>query len=142
MKAITVTAVLTVIIASVAFVSAETRGTKGWEEETSWLADLNLTPEQTEKVLKLRSSYLEDKNSLRNQMVNKRMEVKLLWMRLKPDPNTIRAKEKEIHDLRWQLREKRTEYRLAFRNILTPEQLSKYVILEQGSMRSKRKKKK
>ena len=142
MKKIIFTAALIIIIASVAFVSAGSRGGKGWEKETAWIASLNLTPEQTETVLKLRSSYQEDKNSLRNQMFNKRMELKLLWMQLKPDPNKIRAKQREIHDFRWQLREKRTEYRLAFRNILTPEQLSKYVILEQGSMRNRRKKKK
>lgn len=142
MNKIILTTALIIIFATVAFVATDSRGESGWEKDTAWLTSLNLTPEQTEKVLKLRSSYLEDKNLLRNQMFNKRMELKLFWMQLNPDPNKIRAKQKEIHDLRWQLREKRTEYRLGFRNILTPEQLSKYVILEQGSMRNKRKKKK
>jgi len=142
MKKISVLAVLAILMLAVALVSAEPGGRRDWGKEDSRLAGLNLTPQQTEQVRELRASYLKDRIPLRNQMFNKRMEIKLLWMQLNPDPEKIRTKQKEIHALRWQLGQKRTDYRLAFRNILNPEQLSKYIIMEQDRKRSKRKKKK
>jgi Spy/CpxP family protein refolding chaperone len=142
MKKISLIAVLIIFIFSAAFVLAEPQGMRGRGRETYLLTSLNLTPEQTEKVRKLREAYQKAKIPLRNQMFNKRMELKLLWMQLKPDPEKIRTKQKEIHDLRWLLKEKHTDYRLAFRNILNQEQLSTYIILEQDRQRHKRKKKK
>ena len=43
------------------------------------------------------------------------------------DANKIKAKEKEIHELRGQLQEKRTDSRLNFYNILTPEQRAQFI---------------
>jgi Spy/CpxP family protein refolding chaperone len=58
------------------------------------------------------------------EMVRKRLEMKLLWMAEDPDSVKIKAKQKEIQDLRGQLGEKMIDFRLAVRNILTPEQRS------------------
>ena len=54
-------------------------------------------------------------------------ELKLLWMQMEPDVKKIKAKEKELHELTWQMKEKATDHRLSFRKILTSEQLSKFL---------------
>ena len=50
-------------------------------------------------------------------------------MQTESDAAGIKAKEKEIHDLKWQVLEKATDFRLTFRSVLTPEQLSKFLAL-------------
>jgi len=137
MKKIMFIAIGVMLIAGANWVLAGPGDQKG--RDRYMLDSLNLTVEQTEKVRVLRESYLKAKDPLRNQMFSKRAELKLLWMQLKPNPAEIKSKQKEIHDLRWQLQLKRTDYRLAFREILTPEQLSKYILLEHDRNRVKRK---
>jgi Spy/CpxP family protein refolding chaperone len=92
------------------------------------IADLNLTPEQTEKVQALTESFHKDIAPLQNRKFQCRTELKLLWMQEKPDVEKIRAKQKELHDLKWQILEKVMDYRLSFRSILTHEQLAKYIV--------------
>jgi Spy/CpxP family protein refolding chaperone len=132
-------AALVLLVCSANYVFAES-GTKGGRDRDGSILDsLKLTPDQIEKVRKLRESYLKDKEPLRNQLFSKRMELKLLWMQTTSDPAKIKSKQKEIHDLKWKLKLKRTDYRLAFRAILTPEQLSKYIILKHDRKRRKKK---
>ena len=132
---------LWVIIAVTAgLVLATSRGMKA--EEGDFLFDrLNLTAEQKEKIRVLKESYLKDKEPIRNQLYSRRMELRLLWLQTKPDPDKIKAKQKEIHDLKWEQQIKRTDYHLAFRDILTPEQLAKYIALEHDSKQGKGKSK-
>ena len=106
------------------------RGKRDGKRDALILDSLNLKAEQTDKILKLKAAYLKEKDPLRSRLFNNWMELKLLWMQTKLDPDKIKSKQKEIHDLKWQLTVKRTEYRLAFRKILTPEQLSKYIVLK------------
>ncbi len=128
---------LWVIIAVTAgLVLATSRGMKA-EEGDFLFVRLNLTAEQKEKLRVLKESYLKDKEPIRNQLYSKRMELRLLWLQTKPDPERIKAKQKEIHDLKWEQQIKRTDYHLAFRDILTPEQLAKYIALEQDRKRGK-----
>jgi Spy/CpxP family protein refolding chaperone len=103
----------------------------------SILTSLDLTAEQAEKIRSLRESFHKETAPLRTQEFERRAELRLLWMQLKPDAEMIKAKQKEIHDLRWQIKEKRTDFRLAFRDTLTSEQLSKFLALgsEWGSPR-------
>ena len=103
-----------------------------WEMEDAILSRLNLTPEQTEKIRILRESYRKESTPLRNEKYERKAELRLLWMQMHPDPDKIKAKQKEIHDLIWQRLEKSTDYRLAFRDILTPEQLTKFLELGGG----------
>jgi len=110
--------------------TSDYRGKRDAERDALILDSLNLNAEQTDKILNLKAAYLKEKDPLRSRLFNKWMELKLLWMQAKPDPEKIKSKQKEIHDLKWQLTIKRTEYRLAIRNILTPEQLSKYIVLK------------
>ena len=90
--------------------------------------DLNLTPEQTEKVQALKESFHKDIAPLNNRKFQCRTELKLLWMQEKPDVEKIKAKQKELHDLKGQIMEKEMDYRLSFRSILTHEQLTKYLV--------------
>ena len=72
---------------------------------------------------------------IRAQLLSKKAELRLLWIQTKLDPDKIRAIQRETRDLKGQMQEKRTDLRLAFRNILTPEQTSK--LLAQGIGRGK-----
>lgn len=87
--------------------------------------DLNLTKEQAERMWQLKDKFYNDTKSLRYNLFRKNFELKGLY----DDPNvqdaTILSKQKEIHALRAQLQDKRAEYKLAQRKILTPEQIKK-----------------
>lgn len=100
---------------------------RDWVADHTMLSSLNLTPEQTEKVRSLTESFHRDMAPLRDQKFQCKTELKLLWMQMESDVEKIRAKQKELHDLKWQAMEKITDYRLSFRKMLTPEQLSKYL---------------
>ena len=94
------------------------------------LASLNLTEEQSEKIKVLRESVWTEVTPIRVQLLSKRTEMRLLWIQTKLDPDKIKATQREAWDLMGQMQEKWTDFRLAFRNILTPEQTSK--LLAQG----------
>ena len=133
MKKFSMLAALVFVFASATFVAAGRQGgawgKRGWAIDDTIFSKLNLTPEQTEKVRALRESFQNEIAPLRTGMFEKKAEMRLLWMQTETDAETIRTKQKEIHDLRWQIQDKTTEYRLAFRSMLTPEQLSKFLSL-------------
>ena len=101
----------------------------GWMMSDSLLSRLNLTEEQIEEIRILRESFQKSIPPLFIQIFEKRAELRLLWMQIKLDPVRIKVLEKEIYTLEGQLNEKSTNYRLAFRNILTPEQSAKFIAL-------------
>ena len=140
MKKISVIAAFLLIVASATLVMAGprgkgSRGGGGWCEIPSALASLNLTTEQSEKIRALRESLLKEVTPIRAQLLSKRAELRLLWLQTKLDPDKIRAIQREARDLRGQMQEKRIDFRLFFRNILTPDQTSK--LLAQGIGRGK-----
>lgn len=127
-------AALVLVVASATFVMADAgkkeRSMKRlWGMDDSLLSMLALTAEQLEKVRIMDASYRKDIGPLRSQFFEKKTELRLLWREVKLDPIRIKALEKEIHELIGRLREKSTDYRLAFRDILTPEQVAKFVEL-------------
>jgi len=91
-------------------------------------SNLNLTAEQQKKIDAIGEAYHKELAPLRLEMFKKRTELKLLWMQTNLDENKIKAKQKEIHELRGQLQEKRTDFRLNFLNILTPEQRTQFIL--------------
>ena len=140
MKKISVIAAFLIVVAQATLVMAGPRGMGNWEgggwcAAPSALASLNLTAEQSEKIRGLRESCLKEITPIRAQLLSKRAELKLLWIQTKLEPDKIRANQKEVRDLIGQMQEKSTDCRLAFRNILTPEQTSK--LLAQGIGRGK-----
>ncbi len=141
MKRICVAVAFLFVVASATLVMAGPRGGKGnwggegWRGAPAALASLNLTAEQSEKIRALRESCLKEITPIRSQLLSKRAEIRLLWIQTKLDPEKIRSTQKEIRDLIGQMQEKSTDCRLAFRNILTPEQTSR--LLAQGIGRGK-----
>jgi len=140
MKKISVIAAFLLVVASATLVMAGPRGKGnggggGWCAAPSALASLNLTAEQSEKIRSLRESCLKEMTPIRTQLLSKKAELRLLWMQTKLDPDKIRSTQVEIGNLIGQMQEKSTDCRLAFRNILTPEQTTK--LLAEGIGRGK-----
>jgi len=82
----------------------------------------NLTAEQTDKLTQLRTQRDQQAAPIRNEMIAKRAELRNLWLQTNPDEAAIKAKHQEINDLRAQLQDVMTEYRLQVGKVLTPEQ--------------------
>ena len=106
---------------------ADFRARQGEDKDILRLGCLNLNRQQFLKIRALKVSYLKEKEPFKIQLLNQRMALKLLWQQAKPDPRKIKALQKEIHALIWQLNLKETDYQLAFREVLTVEQLSRYI---------------
>jgi Spy/CpxP family protein refolding chaperone len=139
MKKISVIAAFLLLVASATWVMAGPRGMGGWSGDTwcpaaSQLSTLNLSTEQSEKVRALRASFLKETTPIRTQLFTKGAELRLLWIQTNLDAAKIRPTQKEMNDLMGQMQEKSTDFRLAFRNLLTPEQTTQF--LAQGVCRS------
>jgi Spy/CpxP family protein refolding chaperone len=135
MKKFSVIAALVLLVASATWVMAGPRGKAGWGGDewcpaASQLSTLNLSTEQSEKVRVLRESFLKETTPIRNQLFAKKAELRLVWMQTDLDVAKIRSVQKDIHGLIGQMQEKTTDFRLAFRNLLTPEQTTQ--LLAQG----------
>jgi len=94
----------------------------GYGPRGSWGANLNLTPEQNQKLQAMRESFFKETLSLRNEMQVKQLELRTLWAQTNPDQEKILAKQKELNALKAQMQEKNTLHRLEMRKVLTPEQ--------------------
>ncbi len=91
------------------------------------LSGLSLTADQTQTIQSLRESFQNEVTPLRTQVVERKTEMRELWNQAAPDAEAIRAKQAELHGLKGQIREKATDFRLAVRGVLTPEQVAKLV---------------
>ena len=132
MKKLSLLTALVIVIALATLVTADPgrdhkMGNPEWSMDKNMLSKLDLTAEQTESIRALRASFQEDIAPLRTQIFEKKAEVRLMWMQTKTDADAIRAKQKQIHDLKWQVNEKTTDFQLAVRKVLTPEQLSRFL---------------
>ncbi len=127
MKKLTLFAVLIILIASFTIAMAEPRGKPGGkdfgrEERRPPYANLNLTEEQKGKIDAMRESLQKEITPIRTDLIKKRMELDLLWMEDSPEADKIKAKQREIRDLKGKLEDRLTDHRLSFISILTPEQ--------------------
>jgi len=103
------------------------------------LKALNLTSEQTTKIEALHEAAKKEITPLKAQFATKRAEMKLLWAQPTLDADKIKATQKELQALKTQVRDIQTDMRIAFRNLLTPEQTS--TLLATGFSKSYRFKK-
>jgi Spy/CpxP family protein refolding chaperone len=87
---------------------------------------LDLTPEQRTKLEELRRNFRAENAQLIGAIVAKRLELQSLWANPKAESKAILDKEKELRDLRNQMKDKRVQLRLEARKFLTPEQLSEF----------------
>ena len=127
MKKLTLFAVLIILVTSFTVAMAEPRGKPGdkdfgREERRSPFANLNLTDEQKGKIDAMRESLRKEMTPIRTDLIKKKMELDLLWMEDSPEGDKIKAKQKEIRDLRGTMEDTLTDFRLSINSILTPEQ--------------------
>jgi Spy/CpxP family protein refolding chaperone len=91
------------------------------------VANLKLSAEQATKIQALREAHLKKVIPLQNQLFSKRAELRLLWVQIVPDQDKIRTKHKKMSNLRDQIQETTTKYRLELRKALTPEQRAQLI---------------
>ncbi len=133
-KLIVVVSILVLAVFAVTLVNAQGPGFgrgqrmhfsgEGWQKQFPRI--LNLTDDQREKIQELQRKFTEETAQIRGNIMTKRLELRSLWADPKANPDSIRAKEKELRDLQNQLRDKALENRLELRKILTPEQISEF----------------
>ena len=130
MKKFTLFAILIILVASVTVAMAEPRGKPGGKDRKDFgregkrspYANLNLTEEQKANIDTMRESLRKEMNPIRTDLIKKKMELDLLWMEDSPDGDKIKAKQKEIRELRGTIEDKLTDFRLSVNSVLTPDQ--------------------
>ena len=102
---------------------------EGRNEEDEAILYLNLSPEQKEKLRQLRNIRDQETGPLRMQERERNAELRLLWLQLRPDPAKVKLKLRQIQELKGQIQEKDVDHWFSFRNLLTEEQLSRFLSL-------------
>lgn len=118
------------VIALTAIVTSPAEARRGWGGgyqgggyyDIASAPGLNLTAEQTAELDALRDKHLKDVKPIQDKIYSKRGELRILWLERSPDQKKISAVDKDIRNLRDQLYDKRTTYRLESLKVLTPEQ--------------------
>jgi Spy/CpxP family protein refolding chaperone len=102
------------------------------------LSGLDLTEEQNRQIQDLQETRQLEIAPLQNELFNKRAELRLMWSEPGPDQEQFLAEQQEMFELQRKLQEKGTQYQLALRNILTPEQRDKLADFGPGAGRGPR----
>ena len=127
-KTIVVLGLVAVMLFGVAYVYAQGPGMgpghRGMHESLGPGKDSPLTSEQKTKFQELRRKFGEENAKLIGAIVTKRLELQSLWTDPKADSKAILDKEKELRDLKNQLKDKDVQMRLEARKFLTPEQIA------------------
>lgn len=132
-RVFTMLALATLILGTVAAAEARCPGREGdmghggFGHKWEMAGGLKPTPEQLSQWKELKEKCRGEILPLRNQLFSKRMELAALLAQPDADPEAIKNKHREIIALRGQLQEKMMDRRLAFRQTLTPEQLSLWI---------------
>jgi len=133
-KKIVLLGLVAVMLLSVTYVYAQGQGMgpgmgpghRGIHESWGAGKDYSLTPDQTAKFQELRRKFRDENANLIGAMVTKRLELQSLWTDPKADPKAIIGKERELRDLKNQLKDKAVQMRLEGRKFLTPEQIENW----------------
>jgi Spy/CpxP family protein refolding chaperone len=86
---------------------------------------LDLSQEQTGRVVELHKRYGAQTKPIRDELFQKRVEARNLYADPKTEEGVILAKKREISSLQQRLSDDMAQLRLEQRRILTPEQLKK-----------------
>jgi Spy/CpxP family protein refolding chaperone len=121
------------LITGIVSAAAQSEGNPGDKQKIQHHNPLNLTPEQKTKLKELRENFRKETAFLRNDIKVKHLELQTLWTVPKPEKEKIIAKEKELMELKTQLKMKAIDYRIEARSTLTPEQAAQVGLW--GSMR-------
>lgn len=87
-----------------------------------FVSNLNLTDDQRAQLAAGHDAFLGEMYPLRDELFRRKMELRELWAKRKPDQARIIEKQQEIRDLQNRMQERATAYQLECREILTPEQ--------------------
>jgi Spy/CpxP family protein refolding chaperone len=93
---------------------------------------LNLTDDQKGKMIEVRNKYVGQMKASRDELFQKRQELRNLYTDPKADEGTIMAKQKELASLQQKARDNMMQFALEERRILTPEQLKKLAEFKPG----------
>ncbi|MFC1533791.1 Spy/CpxP family protein refolding chaperone [Thermodesulfobacteriota bacterium] len=141
MKRLIIISIATILVTSVlsAFAGPGSRGMEPGKKGTHpGISNLGLSEEQSEEIKKLREALMQEIAPLRNQLVDKRAELRLLWEQENPDRVEILTKDKEISGIHAQLKKKLTLHRFDFMDVLTDEQKAKLAEFGKRMDRKKR----
>ena len=101
---------------------------RGHDHPPCWLPeDLQMTVEQEEKLKSIQGSYLNDITLLRNDLLNKRYELRRLILDPTSKADDIRVRQEEAFVLEAQIEEKVIDYQLKVKEILTPQQFRLWI---------------
>lgn len=119
------------VISCTIIANANPRGIMRQHEQPglSPLAQIDLSTEQTEKIRKLRVAHEESIAPLKIQEHQIKAELNIFWLQLTPDTEKIKSAQKKIHDIKFQILEKETDFQIAMRKVLTQDQLSRFLAL-------------
>lgn len=104
----------------------------------AWMADLNLTAEQKEKMKNIHMNTAKEVKPLRSQVGEKEAHLKTLTVADKPDMMEINKTLDEISTLKNKMAKLQMAAKMEIRGLLTEEQRTKYD--EHEEMRGKDKK--
>ena len=90
-----------------------------------WLQDLNLSPEQTEKIQAIRNRYKDPLSQERQAVQQAQQELRRLMVG-NASADQVRQQYKQVETLRSQLMATRFNSLLEIRDVLTPEQRQKF----------------
>jgi zinc resistance-associated protein len=93
----------------------------GWQDDTY---GLNLAQDQSTKLNSLRQSFWKDTVAFNTRIDQKQLELNSLLLEPNPDSQKVVKLQKEISELQTQFNDKRINYQLESRKILTPEQIA------------------
>lgn len=91
-----------------------------------------LSPEQKQQVLSLRTEFMKKQEAVRSQMAQKSIELMELASKDKADEQAIEEKRQEMWALQDTMRNERRAMSTKFRSLLTPEQRQKFGALGMG----------
>jgi len=126
------TLIFTIVwMASVAFVIAEPANGRDHLQKNpaNALRRIELSNEQTETIMKLRQNHEKAIAPLRIKEHQLNSELEILWLQITPDIEKIRSVQKEMHAVKFQILEKETQFRIAMREVMTEEQLYRFLAL-------------
>lgn len=115
--------ILLIMLMATSQALAQQSGCK-WRNNCSIKADLNLTAEQEDALNKLHQNFLDETQSIRNELAAKINKFQTLMDQPSVDKTIALAKQQEIFDLRHKIKAKALSYRIDARAILSSEQLA------------------
>ncbi len=95
---------------------------------------LNLTPEQDEKIIVLRTKHLKEVTPLRNELDEKRARIRTLQSADSPNLNEINKTIDEMAVIRTKIQKKSAAHRVEVSSLLTDDQRVIYNSRRQGRM--------